>query len=585
MPLWTVSRVLPACLARKVGHLCVAMHISLSSGLVRIRNEAYGSHISAPVEPCQGIYISVSGAIIETQAPSNNIVSSSVRGVRSLLFKARCFRRHDVFHSFTWSHASYLLDAARMLLRIPSLLPAILLLIPSAAPTHNLTLTRSAQEIVDLHAKLRDSFPGLKMPTPPIDTASLPAPPKRKSVFLNRLSRFASPSSNKTATSRQVSDRKELPLPPLPPSSNVSSSTASVAQTPLVTPTTEIGDPFAEIGENGEDISALAASNNKVITGLAAYLTTLANDSTMRQARAWKRFVRVRTDDLQSVRVERAIKRVRSDLAAHVSPASATDMQRSISQVVLDGDSSKASSVSEKQSGEEKEGGINGVEKKEEDGVDGTDGEEGGDEGTAEGVEDRAPTPMSPKTPSASVDVAPTPATNGFADDEDDKGPRTPMQTETPACKQRSQSADPSTRTSRLYSSTPSTASQTGDDSSISTTERRSARKKRAKSRDPNSEKKSKRKVVIDDFEMMRVLGKGCAGKVLLVRHKPSQDVYALKAITKRHVLAHQELQHTLTEQAVLKRMAAENTDPFVVKLWWSFHDRENLFLVMVSVI
>jgi serine/threonine protein kinase len=81
---------------------------------------------------------------------------------------------------------------------------------------------------------------------------------------------------------------------------------------------------------------------------------------------------------------------------------------------------------------------------------------------------------------------------------------------------------------------------------------------------------------------MMRVLGKGCAGKVLLVRHKSSSDLYALKAITKRHVLAHQELQHTLTEQAVLRRMAAEGTDPFVVKLWWSFHDKENLFLVMV---
>ena len=92
------------------------------------------------------------------------------------------------------------------------------------------------------------------------------------------------------------------------------------------------------------------------------------------------------------------------------------------------------------------------------------------------------------------------------------------------------------------------------------------------------------RKVVIDDFEMMRVLGKGCAGKVLLVRHKGSQSLYALKAITKRHVLAHQELQHTMTEQAVLKRMARSNTDPFVVKLYWSFHDKENLFLVMVSI-
>jgi Protein kinase domain len=90
------------------------------------------------------------------------------------------------------------------------------------------------------------------------------------------------------------------------------------------------------------------------------------------------------------------------------------------------------------------------------------------------------------------------------------------------------------------------------------------------------------RKVQVSDFEMMRVLGKGCAGKVLLVRHKSTLDLYALKAITKRHVLAHQELQHSLTEQAVLRRMSAEGTDPFVVKLWWSFHDKENLFLVMV---
>ena len=268
----------------------------------------------------------------------------------------------------------------------------------------------------------------------------------------------------------------------------------------------------------------------------------------------------------------RAIERVRSDLAAHVSPGSSTEIQRSISQVVLDGDDASAVEGSTSVSGQ------NGAGEESE-------ADRDGDEGTAEGPEDRAPTPMSPKPPVASADALkadPPASTNGDAEDDEDKPPRTPIQND--AWKQqRSQSADPTTRSSRLYSTTPSTASQTGDDSSISTTERRSARKKRSKSKDPNSElKKSQRKVVIDDFEMMRVLGKGCAGKVLLVRHKPSQDVYALKAITKRHVLAHQELQHTLTEQAVLKRMAAENSDPFVVKLWWSFHDKENLFLVMV---
>jgi len=94
-------------------------------------------------------------------------------------------------------------------------------------------------------------------------------------------------------------------------------------------------------------------------------------------------------------------------------------------------------------------------------------------------------------------------------------------------------------------------------------------------------QKKRPNKATIGDFEMMRVLGKGCANKVLLVRHRPTSDLFALKAITKRHALAHQELQHTLTEQAVLKWMAVEGKDPFVTKLWWSFHDLEHLFLVM----
>ncbi|EIW63835.1 kinase-like protein [Trametes versicolor FP-101664 SS1] len=430
-------------------------------------------------------------------------------------------------------------------------------------PTHNITLTRTAQEVVELHAKLRDNFPGLKIPSPPIDVASLPVPPKRKSAFLNTLSRLASPSGNKSNGTRQASGRQQ-------PSSSLSSSAASSnasssAQTPSATPANEIGDPFAEIGENGEDISALAASNNKVITGLASYLTSIANETTLRQARAWKRFVRVRTDDLQSVRVERAIKRVRSDIAAHASPTTSSEATRSISQVVLDGEDAA-----------------------EQDGIREEDADADVDEDIAEGAEDRAATPVSPKPAPKSVDglksAASQSATSNGDVTDDEFAPNTPVQGDSAASHSRimrSQSADPMARASRVYSTTPSQASQT-DASSVSTTERRSARKKRSKSTDPNSAaKKSQRKVVVDDFEMMRVLGKGCAGKVLLVRHKPSQDVYALKAITKRHVLAHQELQHTLTEQAVLKRMAAENSDPFVVKLWWSFHDKENLFLVM----
>ncbi len=72
-------------------------------------------------------------------------------------------------------------------------------------------------------------------------------------------------------------------------------------------------------------------------------------------------------------------------------------------------------------------------------------------------------------------------------------------------------------------------------------------------------------KVTVDDFELIRVLGKGCAGKVclggrvsrlllidhfssqvVLVKHKALGGLFAMKAIIKRHVIAHSELQHTL---------------------------------------
>ncbi|KAI0358769.1 Pkinase-domain-containing protein [Trametes cingulata] len=274
------------------------------------------------------------------------------------------------------------------------------------------------------------------------------------------------------AATRNASGRQQ---PPSSLSSNSAalSNASSSAQTPSATPANEIGDPFAEIGENGEDISALAVSNNKVITGLTAYLTTIANDSTLRQSRAWKRFVRVRTDDLQSVRVERAIKRVRSDLAAHVNPGSSSEMNHSISQVVLDGESGSEavtgeSSVVREDIKEEGDGDQDGA----------------GDEETAEGPEDRAPTPVSPTPAPISAEelksaVSQSTVSNGDVTEDEEKGPDTPVQADGPTTHSRivrSQSADPMARASRIYSSTPSQASQTGDDSSISTTGQRSAR-------------------------------------------------------------------------------------------------------------
>ncbi|KAH9070725.1 hypothetical protein EDB83DRAFT_2221807 [Lactarius deliciosus] len=466
-------------------------------------------------------------------------------------------------------------------------------------PTHNLTLSRTAREIVELDHKLHDAYPSVFRPALPIDSSVLPQPTKRKSVILNTLSRLASPASKSTGARNNA---------PRPAAASTSSPIPSTLPTPVVSPKAEIADPFFD--DLGEVAVGTSTSANPTITGLAAYLTTLSNDQVFRQARPWKRFVRVRTDDLESVRVERAIRRVRSDVAAHLSSPSTVNVTMH-----------NTSSVEPSRFREN----IDGAETRQRDDIsmrdtdptpslvsDGKSNTEDMPERTltADGRQlngDAASTASSAKSDVIEIEASDNgsialpfrwryAARAGHGCICHPVAPSTPLPAavEHPSRIPRSQSADPdkAARLSRVFTQsatsvgvsgteTPSaSASATEDDSSVNTSLEHRERKKRSKSAARIKERVS-RKVQVADFEMMRVLGKGCAGKVLLVRHKNSSDLYALKAITKRHVLAHQELQHTLTEQAVLRRMAAEGTDPFVVKLWWSFHDKENLFLVM----
>ncbi|KAI0282696.1 kinase-like domain-containing protein [Russula brevipes] len=88
-------------------------------------------------------------------------------------------------------------------------------------------------------------------------------------------------------------------------------------------------------------------------------------------------------------------------------------------------------------------------------------------------------------------------------------------------------------------------------------------------------------KMRVSDFEMVCVLGIGSKSKVLLARQKSSSDLYALKVISKRRILAGHMQEHTHTEQAVLGRLTMGRTNPFVVKLWRIFYDAENTYLAM----
>jgi serine/threonine protein kinase len=89
-------------------------------------------------------------------------------------------------------------------------------------------------------------------------------------------------------------------------------------------------------------------------------------------------------------------------------------------------------------------------------------------------------------------------------------------------------------------------------------------------------------KKCIDDYQLVKVLGKGCMGKVILARDKDSERLYALKAINKMWVASHgkQEIEHIVAEQRILAELS-RNRHPFLIHLHCSFQNSEYLFLVL----
>ncbi len=86
-----------------------------------------------------------------------------------------------------------------------------------------------------------------------------------------------------------------------------------------------------------------------------------------------------------------------------------------------------------------------------------------------------------------------------------------------------------------------------------------------------------KRPVSIDDFEVIRLLGKGEYGKVLLVQKKHSTDLFAMKILKKKHIKEKRQVQHTLSERSVLTKAR----HPFIVQLHYAFQTPQKLYLVL----
>lgn len=81
-----------------------------------------------------------------------------------------------------------------------------------------------------------------------------------------------------------------------------------------------------------------------------------------------------------------------------------------------------------------------------------------------------------------------------------------------------------------------------------------------------------------DDFKIKRMIGEGPTGKVYEVVKKDSNRVYAMKVMSKRLLVAENELDHVFTERNMLVN---ELSSPFIAGLKYSFQTTNHLFLVM----
>ena len=89
-----------------------------------------------------------------------------------------------------------------------------------------------------------------------------------------------------------------------------------------------------------------------------------------------------------------------------------------------------------------------------------------------------------------------------------------------------------------------------------------------------------KGKLSIDDFDLLKVVGKGSFGKVMQVQKKDTNRIYALKSIRKAKIISRSEVAHTLAERSVL----AQINNPFIVPLKFTFQSPEKLYFVLAFV-
>ena len=80
----------------------------------------------------------------------------------------------------------------------------------------------------------------------------------------------------------------------------------------------------------------------------------------------------------------------------------------------------------------------------------------------------------------------------------------------------------------------------------------------------------------MDDFQPLKLVGKGSFGKVILVKYFNNEKIYAMKILDKEEIIRRKQIKHTKTERLLLEKL----NHPFIAQLQFAFQDAKKLYLV-----